>query len=479
MKKILATGTAVLSLVFAAWQGMAEDKAAALFRGIDFYTGTSLKRPEEGMKKSELKADGGIGLRFKDATLMASFGLPYTAFNTQDICRALLQDKKALERYGADFHLGGEHFCFDTTLYAGTLRFGKGLSRIKKPSLASAAPLRKLSLLAPGISPSLPGFRSTPTPFALALSCKPSALTQGFPSMQFAYFENGDKAASLFKEIDFSSRPASKLSVAATAGSFTYGRKLSSAWFPQDRYIPKARYGAADIEVCLSLADLFRSSSAFGMTENPFGGLASSFFWTRTQDSFHIKCFTLNAAVFYSQNADMLLPTGKKLNIKSQTQFNPQFNFALPIGLVRAGVEIEKTERLSSGKINSLYNDYALKAALSYRYGRAQLDAHWNRKLTGKKHAVSYQVRLAFRYSALPCTYRATAGYSISAKGQTVTCTQTLEFPHELLSSIKFSGTLSFKDGQYDGGRFTASAGFSGNWAHTRWRGTVAFSASF
>ena len=486
MKKIFRAGAAALCLFATVHCARAED-SRPVFRGIDFYTGATLKCPEEGMRKSELKADGGVGLRFKDAVLMASLGMPFTAFNAVDISRTMLggkkagkkSDKKAIERYGAYFHLDGTHFCFDTTLYAGTLRFGKGMARLKKPSLASAAPLRNLSLLSPGLSPALPGFRSATSPFALALSCQPAAPTPFLPSMDFAYFENGDRALSLYKEFPLASGKKTKLSLAATGGAFAYSRKLSSAWFPAERYIPRKAYAASDMEICLSLAEFFSSSNAFGMTENPFGGAADAFFWARTQDSFHIKGFACNTAFFYARTADMLLPTGKKLNIKRQTQFNPQFSFELPCGCMRAGVEVERSEKLSSGKSPCPYTDYALKMALSYQCGKIQTDAQWNRKVTGKKHAVSYQARLAFRYRSVAFISRTTAVYGISAQGESFGCTQAFSFSHGMVSSIKGSVTASFKNGGYAGGKCSASIGFSGAWGHTRWQGTVSFSTSF
>ena len=365
------------------------DGLEAVFKGVDFYTGARLKRLDGELEEPVF--DIGAALRTRDFTFLYS----------EDVTDHLPR------RWGAKYHIDGNYFWYDTTLYYGTLGFARSVSRLKRPLLSIRPSVGMLLPLKPGLAPNLPTFTSGERPVAAAGKFKPSVHSRFLPAFEGALLQNGDIYSSVY------TRLGSWFTLSCTSGDFFYGRKPVSSWFYKEPFYRQKRYKAADAELSFCVPGRCTLNFTEGFSENPNGDFSKSFFWDNTSLSIVTGLFTVNCGAFHARRPDMILPAGRKLNVKSQFFVNPQIHLASDKVTFRMGFLAANEKKLKKGLLHDYYR-YGLKSVcefnnlrFSFQYGKSFYKEYENESVCTYTGSVSYKAEPFYVSSSVTLTERA------------------------------------------------------------------------
>lgn len=263
-------------------------------------------------------------------------------------------------RYGARINKNVNFLPLNIDLLAGTLSFSGTVSRLKNPVPSVPSALCRPITLTPGINPSLPSFTSAQKPFSAAISLAPSDKHSLMPRLQAAYIP--DCEFILAADKSFSAGPFPKISLSVTAASLKYGTGASSSWFLSKKAFPQKNYAVLGAEANF-MAPAFRSSTAFGIYENPFGGVLP---WVRTHNFLVLGDFMLGTSYFVS-DPQTITSSGTVPSTKESISITPQYTFRLEKSAVAAGLTAHAARKRQSGKSGTEYAFFCTKAALSYK----------------------------------------------------------------------------------------------------------------
>lgn len=358
----------LITLIFSANLFSAQVFAEGLFRSADFYSCFEAKVPPQKGENSAFKTDTGIRLIFSHLNLISSATIPSDPLKFH---------------WGAKAHLSPKSFLFNADLLSGTLHFSQGISRLKSPALTVPSALHKSTFLNPGISPSLPSFTDSVKPISFSLCLSPKEKNPFLPEIQLAYTLEGEWYACTFKNFSLSFIPNASLSF--TMGSFRYGSKAFASWFSQSPYFPKRNNLALEAEANLIFSSL-RFSSAFGLSEFPFGGVS---LWLKNYLSFISENFCAHGAFFISDK-DLYAADGSQGKTYMQAQFNPQVFLRIQGIPFSTGLVFHADFCRSRTRENEYYQQYTFRFDSSLGQGKWQLKFFNGMKFLSQDNSFSF-----------------------------------------------------------------------------------------
>ncbi len=456
---------------------------------LDFYSNVKCKKDEVPVFIQ------GAAFAGKDITLI--FAAEMKELNTfpgflprEDFCNYI--EEKCKIKKGLLFHIDEKHFWYDTDILAGNLKFSRSVSRLKKPSLSCPSALASVSLLLPGISPSLPSFSSSKTPDALALSFTPSKRYSFLPGVDFAALEDGSWYVSFWEQKTLGS--ASKIVFSYNRCEFVHGGKSSNSWFYSEPFYVQSRYTFCDLELGVKLSNFFVSNTIIGFCENPFAGFADSYFWERNQTRIKAGSFAFNFAVFNAENAYAILPSGSRLNMKRQIMINPQFAFGLPCGDVKFGTLVQKECRpvkLSAARSRNPFNSdgmmtdsetydvYTLKFLFAWQNGSTKFNVQYARKDDESSGKTEHTAKFSFEASGDVCKSVTSLSVKSCDGKKTFTWRESVTPGCGFLTGVYVGGTRTYVDGFYLSSSLNAGLTLFCRSKYVRWQGKLSYSVTF
>ena len=427
------------------------------FRGVDFYTGTGIK---DVSGTYSLNDTAGIGVRFDDFKCIVS-------------CSS---DKSV--RCGLSFHVPRRCFRYDTTFFAGNLRFSGALSRLKHPWFSSSSVMKSCSLLSPGIEPALPSFTSVKKPVSCALKCLSPSFSFFLPSFDIAVSEDGELYVSAFKRFNFQN--LLRLSLSCTKASFRYGVQPSKSWFYKKRPFKTNAYSSGDFECGIAVLDVFKSFSAIGFSESPFDGLSGSGFWGRSENQISLNGFSFRFSIFKDFDRALILPGGKTMNIHSQYLINPKISFDSENAAFKLGILLEQEEKeQQNGKIKEEMVSYSLKLGSSFSIFRCKVAAEFSNNFCTDRTSVSEKVNVRFSYKGNRLVSTSSLSALLQDSKRTYTVKETFQPAYGIISSIYIGGTRTYESSVYKNGTFFTGVTLTHMGSHLNWQGKINFKSTF
>lgn len=438
---------------------------------IEFYSGNNFKFPlKDGKENFSLKYDSGARLKFRGLTAIWIAGIGTETFH--DIASSSFCEFEAMQKYRYGIKYSAATKFAATDFLAGTLRFSQGISRLKQPNFYVPSALKKPSLLAPGISPSLPSWTSGKTPLAAAISISPGNKNSFLPTIQLSVLETKEFYASAFKR--FSAPFIPNATISFSGGLFEYGRENSSAWFQKQRFFSTEKRGAAETELNIAFAH-FRISGAAGIHESPFGG---NFFWARLQNFILLGDFLLHS--FYYTADESLITADKTENrIKTQAGINPQYTFWFGKTSVSTGILLYSAERQTIEKFPSAFNEYCAKTALSISSGKCKLSSNAAFIYSTEKNEKEYSAQIKASRNFKSSSTSATFSYKKEDSGKnTFSFTSTVYPKKTMLRQAGIGFSFSEKEGEFKCSP-SATTVFKGGNRKIKWNIKTAFLLNF
>ena len=441
---------------------------ASLFTGIDVYGGLALKRSghrDAGEAEQDVRMDSAVRLRMKDLNLILSGGLPYTGcaelgegLSCWETARSLAE-QRGVVRSGISFRIADPRISYEPSVCFGNLHFAGAVIRLKQPCRPVPWNFGSLSLEAPGLSAALPGFTSAESPAAFSLAFRPVDQGSPLPSLEVAVVQGGDVYLSVYRKQPVPLSRSGVLSLAVNGGSFVYGGKEGSAWFYKEPFYRERRYLSADAELGFSLERTVSASCAAGFSENPFAGLADSFFWHRERLAVAQSFWALSASHFAADASGMILPGGNRLQVKRRLSLNPAVRIPFAGGRASLALLGTKDERQLSAGGQDLFR---FGAKGSFRIRRCLLDVQYTDRFSPadgeeEPHVRQYGFRFSYRGSAA----RTATALTLRQDGEkeTVSLSQTLYPKAGILTGLSVGGSAVFHDGAWEKLSVRAGAG--------------------
>ena len=402
------------------------------FRGVDFYASVSQSASVSDFRGSRLKADAGFKLDFSGVKGVLSIGLPDVGFLELPETFGGMGSWNAFDetfvlRYGASVSFSPGFLPIGIDLYAGTLNFSGGISRLKSPLLSHSSALKASVLPSSGISVSLPDFSSSEKAMSLALKFRPNGRNSWMPEIQAGADSDDSFFVSVSKSIPLPFVRSSVLSL--NAASFVHGDDGSSSWFFDERPYLNDRFFGCSMEFRMK----FQNAGVFvfgSLNQSPFGGLHPVF---RTNVSLSFSGFVLNGG-FYIANCPLVTVSGKKVSTWMQFQMNPWFRFALGPFKASTGLFFQGDVNESRSHDRSLYPD------LFFR---------WDGRLNGSSER--YSASVAFDRSWEDDSWKLSSAVAVKLKRSALDADFSVSHeydggPGKDKSSLDFSASVSPSD---------------------------------
>ena len=440
---------------------------------VELYSGNTLKFPlDETADEYTYKYN--TGAKLKAGKLKAAWitGIGTTSFLELAQADASDFEDMQLYRYGAQYSLATR--AVTAEVLAGTLCFSQGISRLKSPKFTVSSALSKPSSLTPGIAPSLPTWTSSKSDLSAAITLAPAKKASPLPTLQGAYLETGEVYWSAFKRFALPVVPG--MSVSLSGGLFETGQDVDSddSWFVAKRYFTEEKRLAMEGEMNANWAHL-RVQAAAGVHESPFGG---SYTWARVKDSLLLGPFSLHT-FFFAADPQLITVSESYPATRHQVGVNPQCTLWFGKKSLSAGVLGYAGFRQTVERIPEEYNEYKLKAGLSFSTGAFKTTANGN--LTRSTQDDYYEGSANLRLTLRLVKFTSTTYFSWTAESETK---NTYYFSHalypkkRLLTTLATTMTAVENEGEWD---FTPalSLTFKGGGKRLKWTLKGAFQCSF
>ena len=440
---------------------------------VELYSANTLKFPLDETS-DEYTYKYNTGAKVKAGNLKTAW---ITGIGTTDFAELAQADFAGFEemqlyRYGAQYSLVTR--AVTAEVLAGTLCFSQGISRLKSPKFTVSSALCKPSALTPGIAPALPTWTSSKTDLALAATLEPAKKTSHLPTVQGAYLQTGEVYWSAFRRFSLPFVPG--MSVSFSGGLFETGQDVDSddAWFPAKRYFTEEKRLAMEGEMNANWAHL-RVQAAAGVHESPFGG---NYTWARVKDSLLLGPFSLHT-FFYSADAQLITVSESYPATRYQVGVNPQCTLWFGKKSLSAGVLAYAGFRQTVERLPEEYNEYKLKAALSFSAGVLKLAA--NGTLTRSTQDDYYEGSANLRLTLRLLKFTSTSYFSWTVESETKNTyyfSQSLYPKKRLLTTLAATMTAVENEGEWD---YTPALGltFKGGGKRLKWTLKGTFQCSF
>lgn len=231
-------------------------------------------------------------------------------------------------------------------LLLGTLNFSSARSRLSSPQLTVPSALHQTTVLAPGISPRLPGFTS---------SRKSPAAAVSFGGIQGAWVFGSEALISASKELRIPLTSSAQVSLCA--GLFNLKGSAGSSWFTGRTWYAEQTCLAGTADFSFTTAHIV-SSTAVALHQNPRGAPS---LWVRTHESLTAGPFTLGAA-FFAATPGLVTVSSTENYTRLQAQLNPQVSFRLAGYSAAAGILAHADFYEGKERGEEPYVRYTLKA---------------------------------------------------------------------------------------------------------------------
>ena len=432
MKKILSL------LVFMATLSKSYSSQNKTFRSLELNSNVSFAFPLDKLNyinsdETALKYNMGFTLNTMHFTMTANCSMP-----AEDLKTIANEDfdqwkNRLKQTWGIQYRHSSIYMNLD--FLAGTLRFSKGISRLKNPVISVPSPLSGSTTMGAGISPSLPSASSAETPKALAFVISPGSLTNFLPVVQFGILETGENFSGIYRR--FSTKIVPSLSLSLCMGFFCHGHENNSSWFQNQRYYREKKYLAMEGSANFSW-NIFSISCAVGIHENPFG---KPLVWSRISHVFQAGNFSLGIATFFS-DPQLISSSGTFINTREQIFINPQYRIYSGKNSIHLGFTAGASFRETKTRFREKYNDYNGKASVRFT-----------------ARGFSTQLNGGTNYSTENGIYEYSGGIKISVPFRNFTLGSAFSFKNEDETKNTWSGEfyLNCRKGLLK----NASAGFS------------------
>ena len=440
---------------------------------VELYSANTLKFPlDETSDEYTYKYNTGVKVKSKGFKAAWITGIGTTDFAELGQADFSGFEDMQLYRYGAEYSFVTRAVMAEVLV--GTLCFSQGISRLKSPKFTVSSALSKPSPLTPGIAPALPTWTSSTTDLAAALTLEPAQKTSHLPTVQGAYLETGEMYWSAFKRFALPFVPGATISF--SGGLFETGQDVDSedAWFPAKRYFTEEKRLAMEGEMNANWAHL-RVQAAAGIHESPFGG---NYTWARVKDSLLLGPFSLHT-FFYAADADLITVSESYPATRYQVGVNPQCTLWFGKKSLSAGVLAYAGFRQTVERLPEEYNEYKLKAALSFSSGVFKATA--NGTLTRSTQDDYYEGSANLRLTLRLLKFTSSSYFSWTAESETKNTyyfSQSLYPKKRLLTTLSATMTAVENEGEWD---FTPALGLTlkGGGKHLKWTLKGAFQCSF
>lgn len=304
----------------------AETERAALFRGIELYTGASAKLKESAEDSSWLLG-AGLKAMFRDA----DFRIYGTVSEPETVRFGGLVSLKGFSGVPLDVR-------------GGNLVISGSLSKMNSPALyAAALPFAGGVGAVTGISVSLPSASGAKKPYCAAAVYQQRG-KRVLNALDAAFFYDETERFAASARAVFKAGKTARISASLTAGSFLLESESSGTWFSDTRIFPETRLLCGRAAAAF-VSPLLKSSAAVNVYESAFGGANFTF---STENTVRIGQLTLNAAAFAASSREIVTASSKKLGTTAQLKVNPQYAFfptaSLKVRLGAAFLAERKTE---------------------------------------------------------------------------------------------------------------------------------------
>ncbi|MBQ1591399.1 MAG: hypothetical protein II077_05115 [Treponema sp.] len=379
-------------------------KKKSVFKGVVLSSAAKMDKSfgeKEGNAK--FKFDSGVKVDFTGLSLFAGAGLP---LQTVDEIKHGFEGgfscvkEDAVTRWGLMAETPASYPLRARAL-AGTLGFSHSLSLLKSPLLSGGSSLRGLSFAKGDIGCSMPSLSSAQREESVYASVE--AATGSFrPEVCAMYSRDGTYALSASFPVEFAK--GCLFEAALAGGMFLHGNAYASSWFCKTLPYKEQNYASACSVANLRLP-LFKSSSVFGLNQNPFGGF---YRWFRTVDGVDLSSvlgLTSLSAGFFTADQGMITAGGSRPDVARQFFLCASHAGYVKDSLLRGGTSFRRTlyaERASSddadffGGLGLGKGKDLLRSDISFNRGSFALAAYASGEFDGGKDNV-YKAGLSWR----------------------------------------------------------------------------------
>ena len=254
------------------------------FKGAVFSSSFKMNSKYDGEEDEwdspKFKVDEGLRLDFKNLTLFAGAGLPLKTFQElQALAESGAEEVRdeCTARWGVQAQLPlPKASPVKIKGAAGTLGFTKGVSLLKSPQLSWGSALRKVSFADGRAGYSFPSVSSGKKEEAVFADAVFTDIP--FCKAEFSGIKGSDGSFALSVLLPFCLSPGYELELCALTGEFVHGKQRTTSWFCKNLPYEEKEYNSSC--AVLNIRTPFAtSSSAAGLSENPFGAASA---WGRS-----------------------------------------------------------------------------------------------------------------------------------------------------------------------------------------------------
>ncbi|WP_407400230.1 hypothetical protein [Treponema sp.] len=394
--------------------------------------------------------------RFDSTKLMDLYGYtPMDYIHSQDYTYGIQHNQK-LGKLNLD-------------ILAGTLRFSNAISRLKNPSITCPSPLKKGSVPAPGIAPSIPTSSSSRTPVSFAMVLTPVQNAALIPTLQIAILETEEKYGAIYKKLSTQLIP--ELLFSCSGGTFFHHYENENGWYHDKRHYMESDFLSGELSLSTSWR-YFKNSVSIGIYENPFGGTRR---WIRNQTYLTFGFFSLGLYVFDS-DMDVITASGNLPRIGRQIFISPQFRFHTSKGTLSLGTTIGETSRKSKERMTRELHQYYMKAAASF--DRKEVNLGWNLNLDYSTDKMKLNNSWGLNAGIPIRSARSDTSFNYAFSDEAIKnykISQKIYFKKNLLESLAASWTWTDSKGNGKW-NFDASANFMKRSKRIKAKGRISFS---
>lgn len=244
---------------------------------------------------------------------------------------------------------------FPCQLKIGNITAGGGFSKLKDPSLSqSITPFSKAKTDVSELTASLPGLSSTQGDTSIFGEFCYSNKKGVFSSSKINCFYNGDDIYPVFSGSQaINILNFAKLTLASTAGYFTYQENTCNSWFTtSDFYYHKGSHFCFNPQISVRIPH-FETLFSFPGYQSPFGKIQTAY---KSENKLTFRRSCISFSLFYNEN-ELLLTTHEN-TIKNMVQTKTGFQSTVPIGInrpvfLRAGITATSSFMLSESDFDS------------------------------------------------------------------------------------------------------------------------------
>lgn len=408
---------------------------------------------------STFRHSNGIKINLKNLTGQFTVGMDST--DLKSLSETSIDDFMSMQKHswgiGGNLNTGFGRF----DLYAGKVKFSQGISRLKTPWFSCPSPLKRPSLLSPGISPALhSGISEKPSAFAAVVT--PAGLLHFLPVIQVGFLDNNEKYFSFYKrtKLPFVSQAV----FSTTVGFFEHNKDNTKSWFQKSKYYKRDDYLSSETTLSFYWAHL-TTSTAIGLYENPFGGIEN---WIRTQSFILIKNFTLGIYA-YKSDAGLITASGTAAKTMEQLFVSPKFKFPMSVGTIETGIAAGISRKNTGDRLPLPYDVYSGKFSTSFSSRKISIRTDSEVECSTEDFIPEYSFQTQFSIPIGKHSSKSTFYYSCQNETKkTFRIEETLLLRKQILESIqmKLTSTQTEKDKKLD---FESIAKFSRSTRKFNW----------